>query len=118
MRLIDADLLREHLFVTESRTGGSRDEQAYEQGWDDALKAVMVYEPTVVDTVEVVRCKDCKYCNYLAPRKRAKRDDRGNLIGFDDVQDPPYCDWWCDNGDGFDVEENDFCSHAERKETE
>lgn len=68
--------------------------------------------------IEVVRCKDCKYCNYPAPRKRAKRDDRGNLIGFDDVQDPPYCDWWCDNGDGFDVEENDFCSHAERKETE
>lgn len=67
-------------------------------------------------SAEFVRCKDCKYCHYPMPRKWAKRDEKGNLIGFEDLQYPPYCDWWNDCGDGFDVEENDFCSHAERKD--
>lgn len=103
MRLIDADLLREHLFVTESRTGGSRDEQAYEQGWDNALKAVMVYEPTVVDAVEVVRCKDCKhYVLY-------------ELFG----RSQGWCERLCDEFDkslARATEEDDFCSRGERRE--
>lgn len=87
MRLIDADLLREHLFVTESRTGGTPEVQAYERGWDDALKSVMVYEPTVY-AVEVVRCKDCKW------------KEGSECVRFADIR--PFPD--------------DFCSRAERRE--
>ena len=90
MRLIDADLLRWHLFVTESRTGGSREIQAYERGWDDALKAVMVYEPTVVDAVEVVRCNDCKHFHG----------------------DGLECRW------GMYAYEDDYCSNGERRKAD
>jgi hypothetical protein len=87
-----------------------------DEGSYDYMFRAIADEVKASDLVEVIRCKDCKYCHYSMPRKWAKRDEKGNLIGFEDVQDPPYCDWWIDDGYGFDVEENDFCSHAERKE--
>lgn len=89
MRLIDADLLREHLFVTESRTGGTSEVQAYEQGWDDALKSVMAYEPTVY-AVKVVRCNDCRFF-------------KGDGL---------ECQW------GMFAYEYDYCSHGERRKDE
>lgn len=53
----------------------------------------MVEEQPTVDAVEVVRCKDCKYC------------DRGN------------CDFW-DDGYGAIVSMDDFCSQGERRKDE
>lgn len=87
-----------------------------DEGSYDYMFRAIADEVKASDLVEVIRCKDCKYCTYPVPRKWAKRDEKGNLIGFEDLQYPPYCDWWNDCGDGFDVEENDFCSHAERKD--
>ena len=50
MRLIDADKILKHTF--EDRR------EPYKQGWDDAIYAIVGYEPTAV---EVVFCKDCKW---------------------------------------------------------
>lgn len=109
MRLIDADSLLKHLFVTESRTGGSVYAQAYEKGWDDALKAVMAYEPTVADAVEVVRCKDCVHKPYVVDVFHASYGDIPRLesngkcpcINADDYfySHMPDDDWFCANGE-------------------
>lgn len=56
----------------------------------ETVAYVLRYVPTV-DAVEVVRCKDCKYC------------DRGN------------CTFW-DDGYGAIVGMADFCSQGERRE--
>ena len=77
-----------------------------DEGSYDYMFRAIADEVRNSDLVEVIRCKDCKYCCYPAPRKWEAHD----------VQRPPYCDWWIDSGDGFDVKENDFCSHAERKD--
>lgn len=66
MRLIDADELKEHLFVGADydkaiNDGIDKTEEevfAFKCGWNDALKSVAQFAPTV-DAVEVVRCKDC-----------------------------------------------------------
>ena len=98
-RLIDADELMWHkssLVEPRNKTVSmgkpiSDDEVcAYRLGWNDAIDAITENAPTV-DAVEVVRCKDCKYC------------DRGN------------CDFW-DDGYGAIVSMDDFCSQGERKE--
>lgn len=68
MRLIDADELKEHLFVGADYDkaiddGIAKTEEevfAFKCGWNDALKSVIQFAPTV-DAVSVVRCKDCKY---------------------------------------------------------
>lgn len=93
MRLIDADSLLKHLFVTESRTGGSVYAQAYEQGWDDALKAVMENEPTVTYAVDVVRCKDCNNASKCHREVIMRSRGGGNI----------YCHL-------------EFCSEGERRE--
>lgn len=77
-RLIDADELREHLFVGADYDrviddGIYKTEEevfAFKCGWNDALKSVVQFAPTV-DAVPVVRCKNCMYrvgsaCDYSA----------------------------------------------------
>ncbi len=57
--------------------------------------AIEVENASDADVVEVVRCEDCKYAEYI-----------------DDVQT-----LWCTEcGQGRTVAPNDFCSYAERKE--
>ena len=61
-----------------------------------AVSGVMLHidnAPTV-DAVEVVRCKDCRYC---------QRDASG---------------LWCFNDFQHDLQPNDFCSYGERKDNE
>ena len=78
MRLIDADELKEHLFVGADydkaiNDGIAKTEEevfAFQCGWNDALKSVAQFA-LAVDAVEVVRCKDCKskdgdVCDYSA----------------------------------------------------
>ena len=86
MRLIDADSLLKYLFVTESRTGGSVYAQAYEKGWDDALKAVMAYEPTAADAAEVVRCKDCRWWSD-------KNGGFCDILGLNINDEEFFCAW-------------------------
>lgn len=88
-----------------------------DEGSYDYMFRAIADEVRNSDLVEVIRCKDCKYCIYPAPRKWAKRDEKGNFIGFEYIQDPSYCLYWTDEGSGYEVKEDDFCSRAmERKE--
>lgn len=89
VRLIDADALKEHFkeYTLHSDIQVSLDRYA--------LK-VIEEEPTV-DAVPVIRCKDCKHCMIFSM----------------------FTDKWyvcCRNEKGVDVEAEDFCSKAERKE--
>lgn len=115
MRLIDADELKEHLFV-----GADYDKAiddgiaktddavfAFQCGWNDALKSVVQFAPTV-DAEPVVRCKDCYYC------VTEKSFDKEYL----------YCDAFYEHAEGdligvsLMVEPNHFCSWGERREDE
>lgn len=105
-RLIDADELKEHLFVgavldKTINYGIARTEEevfAFRCGWNDALKSVVQFAPTV-DAEPVVRCKDCKYCSV-------DRHADGNV--------PNYVCIEMDCG----VEADSFCSLGERRKHE
>jgi Zn finger protein HypA/HybF involved in hydrogenase expression len=56
--------------------------------------AIEVENASDADVVEVVRCKDCKYAEYI--------DDVKTL-------------WCTECGQGRTVAPNDFCSYAERR---
>lgn len=68
MRLIDANELIEHMYlgteydktVDDNMEKTEAMNKAFKCGWNDALASVMDYAP-IVDAVEVVRCKDCKW---------------------------------------------------------
>lgn len=68
MRLVDADKLEEHLFVgadydkaiDDGIAKTAEEVFAFQCGWNDALKSVVQFAPTV-DAVEVVRCENCKF---------------------------------------------------------
>lgn len=63
------------------------------QGFD----GVALEDASEVDVVEVVRCKDCKYCEWTSNRV------------------PEEQTWWCYKHyteTGY----NDYCSYGERKE--
>ena len=62
-------------------------------GLAGGARKLMVDAPAA-DVVEVVRCKDC----YLR-----------------DTEACPFCFWDCGELMGY-TEDNDFCSHGERKE--
>ena len=64
-------------------------DDAYDKGWEDALFSLNAL-PTI-DSVPVVRCKDCKF--YTEDERWCRR------IGICGAFDP-----------------NDYCSHAERRE--
>lgn len=101
MRLIDADELKEHLFVgadydktIDDGIANTEEEVfAFQCGWNDALKSVAQFAPSV-DAVEVVRCKECKYSR---PKKTGIK---------------LHCAWWYRS-----VEDEDYCSRGERRET-
>lgn len=74
-------------------------DDAYEQGWDDAL-CCLEHIPAA-DVVQVVRCRDCKYYRVsamLAPNKFCFRLKHP-------VEDRPI---------GYNFAPDDFCSHGER----
>lgn len=98
-RLIDADELKDHLFVGADydkaiNDGISKTDEevfAFRCGWNDALKSVVQFAPTV-DAIEVVRCKDCQYSR---PKKSGIK---------------LHCAWWYRG-----VYEDDFCSSGKRR---
>ena len=104
MRLIDADELKEHLFVGADydkaiNDGIDKTEEevfAFKCGWNDALKSVEQFAPTV-DAVEVVRCKDCKWYKRKYPWN-------GNIYECSYLEAP--------------MDDDDFCSWGERREDE
>ena len=79
MRAIDADALKEDLT----------------RFYDNEVTARILIDEQPTIHPEIVRCKDCKYAEYI-----------------DDVQT-----LWCTEcGQGRTVAPNDFCSYAERRE--
>lgn len=99
MRLIDADKLKERLFVEADYDEAIEEEVfAFQCGWNDALKSVMQFAPTVEvvakneTTTEVVRCKDCRW----------GREVCGNIECSADLNLPPEYhgyEWFCPNGE-------------------
>ena len=109
MRLVDADKLEEHLFVGADYDkaiddGISKTEEevfAFKCGWNDALKSVAQFAPTVDpvkhgrwinanegmwNTVEVLKCSVCgeidnrmyrsdAYCPYCGAKMDERRED-------------------------------------------
>jgi len=108
MRLIDADELKEHLFVGADHDkttddGIAKTEKevfAFQCGWNDALKSVAQFAPTV-DAVEVVRCKDCRYWD-----------------AFPTASATPYMHECSCRYPHRGTSANDYCSWAERREDE
>ena len=93
-RLIDANALKESV-MKEIRHYWNEGEGGYYLA-EDVIPDIDL-APTV-DAVEVVRCKDCKWCRYSKVH---------------DVQ-------WCDHESGLcdAIVGNEFCSYGERKENE
>ena len=61
--------------------------------WVDDVVSLLEDSPTV-DAVEVVRCKDCRYC-------------QSDVHGL-----------WCFNDYEHSLQPNDFCSYGERKDND
>ena len=94
MRAIDADALQ--LAIVEEGQANKRKKYTIGDIWEltgAEIREVINSQPTIQP--ENVRCKDCKYAEYI-----------------DDVQT-----LWCTEcGQGRTVASNDFCSYAERRE--
>lgn len=104
-RLIDANNIKEAKFnnVPCVKTTPTDSElESYMRGWNDAIDAIAECEPTV-DAVPVIRCKDCKHFHYDIPY----------LIQGIPVLMHEICTFW---GNGCKTSENEFCSHAERRQ--
>lgn len=76
-RYIDADKLESHKYTTQEASSNDMG-GAYRQGWNDAIEAIVDYEPTA-DVIEVVRCKDCKHRkkNTFCLHNMRYEDDNG-----------------------------------------
>lgn len=100
MRLIDADELGIGMHDPDMFLGESR---LYAKGWNQAIK--ILQEAPIIDAVEVVRCKDCKYFDFL-------------IFNADDLstQDTDWSGWcrYC----GCLTDDFDFCSRGEGRDNE
>lgn len=67
----------------------------YERGWNDACDAIADNAPSVQP--EIIRCKDCKYCEHW-------------------YRDKGRCFLWIETG--IDVFEDGFCNYAGRRTDE
>ena len=79
-------------------------------------KSFVIESTHYTKTGELIRCRDCNFYCTPQPRKWAKRDEKGTFLGFEYIQDPSYCLYWTDEGSGYEVEEDDFCSRAMERE--
>lgn len=63
----------------------------------------------------LTRCKDCKYYCTPKPKNWAKRDAKGNFIGYEMIQEPSYCELYTDEY-VWQSEPDYYCSDAKRKD--
>ena len=83
-RLIDADALAKvkfHGYPEIEITPSDVNAEAYKRGWNDAIDAIIESAPTI-DAVPVVRCKDCKYYK-----------ENTLVCGRYGLEDDDYCSW-------------------------
>ena len=94
MRAIDADAFKEYIRgACEDMKHLFKDNADFAKLITESFCKDIDEQPTIQP--EIVRCKDCKYAEYL-----------------DDVQ----ALWCTECGQGRTVAPNDFCSYAERRE--
>lgn len=101
---MDKYIKRRAIIEKLNEIGGCDATDDWGKGWDKAIDTAVkaVEKLPAAGTVEVVRCKDCKWykvSKLLAPNKFCFRlkDGNGNHVGYNFVPD-------------------DFCSHGERKD--
>lgn len=82
MRLIDADAMTADLLTVDPQ---------FETMIHWSL-TVLDAQPTV-DAVEVVRCKDCKHYQLSDDRAFGFPVKRCEITGFEDVDDDCFCSW-------------------------
>ena len=78
-------------------------------GFTERLYDAITFLKNTADSVQVVRCKDCKH----RPTKTRDKDITGFAIEFPDYHCPcqcedPYYNWFPDD--------NWFCAHGERRD--
>lgn len=96
-RLIDADALKEVIFGNSYILRDSINSMNFGMFCDGIEQAIG--EAPTIDAVPVVRCKDCKHCEYASNRI------------------PTEQAWVCYKL-GIDVEQDWFCAVGERKDDE
>ena len=94
-RYIDADKLLnpDNIIVMQDETGSLH----------FAVKVETILNAPTADVVEVVRCKDCKYGNFLI-------QDGQEIVSCTN-EAPPFADYFCPP-----MRLDDFCSYGERRE--
>lgn len=98
MRLIDLDSLISNLEKMESYNCSPM----YRRGYDDCISTIK--RQTIVDAVEVVRCKDCSFWTYEG-------------VGFSTLKLFGRCKkWYPYGGEQSSCYDDDFCSQGERKD--
>jgi len=83
-RLIDGDALAKvkfHGYPEIEITPSDVNAEAYKRGWNDAIDAIIESEPSI-DAVQVIRCKDCKYYK-----------ENTLVCGRYGLEDDDYCSW-------------------------
>lgn len=96
MNLIDADAFKKKLDNTDEDLCADYGDGFCKFGYSKSVLRLLLSEATTVDSVEVVRCKDCKHawihpCGYINCR-------RSGLVDHDMNFSP-----------------DDFCSYGERR---
>lgn len=93
-RYVDIDVLLREIHTLRTDTPPKN---WYDYGYDGCLEAVdeIISGFSEINTIEIVRCKDCRYY----------QDNNGGYPH-------PECKW----GNGETPDENDFCSAGERKQ--
>lgn len=94
--LIDASALRNFLYSI----GGCDAVTEWAKGWDAAVDEAIefVEDMPAIDAVEVVRCKDCKYCDKY--RRWSEEEYLGCGINVAEI---------------YSVDPMHYCSHGKRK---
>ena len=94
MRLIDADALKNTICSNVYPVTDYFNSRDYGMFWTGGIEKAIDEQPTIESAQpEVIRCKECSHGRY-------------------DVFDRSL---WCDLHPQMYVNENDFCSHAERR---
>ena len=107
MRVIDANELyrvKFHGYPDIEITPSDVNAEAYKRGWNDAIDAVVECAPTT-DAVDVVRCKDCVYYEWLNNNEHYCDAIYRNLSGDDEGVD-------------FEPPQDHFCAYGVRRKAD
>lgn len=98
-RLIDADEFAKTLEKTDANVCADYGDGFCEFGYSRSLLRLLLSEAPTVDAVEVVRCRDCRFCRKHPTSDKVKLCTNENW----NTEYHPF------------VNDNDFCSYGERR---